>query len=33
MGYGVMMTPGIVIDGVVKSVGKMLSVEDIKKLL
>ncbi len=33
MGYGVMMTPGLVIDGVVKSVGKMLSVEDIKKLL
>jgi small redox-active disulfide protein 2 len=33
MGYGVMMTPGLVIDGVVKSVGKVLSVEDIKKLL
>jgi len=33
MGYGVMMTPGLVIDGVVKSVGKMLSVDDIKKLL
>jgi small redox-active disulfide protein 2 len=33
MGYGVMMTPGFVIDGVVKSVGKMLSVDDIKKLL
>jgi small redox-active disulfide protein 2 len=33
MGYGVMMTPGLVIDGVVKSVGKMLSVEDIKKLI
>jgi small redox-active disulfide protein 2 len=33
MGYGVMMTPGLVIDGVVRSVGKMLSVDDIKKLL
>ena len=33
MGYGVMMPPGLVIDGRVKSVGKVLSVEDIKKLL
>jgi small redox-active disulfide protein 2 len=33
MSYGVMMTPGLVIDGVVKSVGKILSVEEIKKLL
>jgi small redox-active disulfide protein 2 len=33
MGYGVMMTPGLVIDGVVKSVGKVLSVEEMKKLL
>ncbi len=30
--YGVMMTPAIVIDGVVKSSGKVLSVEEIKKL-
>jgi small redox-active disulfide protein 2 len=33
MEFGVMMTPGIVIDGVVKAVGKVLSVEEIKKLL
>ena len=33
MGYGVMSTPALVIDGVVKSVGKMLSVNDIKKML
>ncbi len=33
MDYGVMMTPGFVIDGQVKSVGKVLSVEEIKKLL
>lgn len=33
MNYGVMMTPAIAIDGVVKSVGKVLSVEEIKKLL
>jgi small redox-active disulfide protein 2 len=33
MGYGVMITPVLVIDGQVKSVGKVLSVEDIKKLL
>ena len=33
MEYGVMMTPGLVIDGKVRSVGKVLSVEDIKKLL
>jgi len=31
--FGVMMTPGLVIDGEVKSVGKLLSVEDIKDLL
>lgn len=31
--YGVMMTPALAIDGVVKSVGKVLSVEEIKKLL
>jgi hypothetical protein len=33
MEYGVMMTPGLAIDGAVKSVGKVLSVEEIKKLL
>ena len=33
MEFGVMMTPGIVIDGAVKAVGKVLSVEEIKKLL
>jgi small redox-active disulfide protein 2 len=31
--FGVMMTPGIAIDGEVKAVGKVLSVEEIKKLL
>ena len=29
--YGVMMVPGLVIDGEVKSTGKALSPEDIKK--
>jgi small redox-active disulfide protein 2 len=33
MDLGVMMTPGFVIDGQVKSVGKVLSVEEIKRLL
>ena len=33
MNYGVMMTPGLAIDGQVKAVGKVLSVEDIKKML
>ncbi len=33
MELGVMMTPGFAIDGQVKSVGKVLSVEEIKKLL
>ncbi|OPX93464.1 MAG: hypothetical protein A4E62_01109 [Syntrophorhabdus sp. PtaU1.Bin002] len=33
MSYGVMMTPGLAIDGEVKAVGKVLSVEEIKKLL
>jgi len=31
--YGVMMVPGLVIDGEVKSTGKALSPEDIKKYL
>ena len=33
MKFGVMMTPAVAIDGVVKSVGKLLSVEEIKGLL
>ena len=33
MEFGVMFTPGIAIDGQVKSVGKVLSVEEIKKML
>jgi small redox-active disulfide protein 2 len=33
MEFGVMMTPGIAIDGEVRAVGKVLSVEEIKKLL
>jgi len=33
MDYGVMMTPALAIDGKVKSVGKILSVEEIKKII
>ena len=33
MAFGVMVTPGLAVDGDVKSAGKVLSVEDIKKLL
>lgn len=33
MDFGVMMTPALAIDGQVKTVGKVLSVEEIKKLL
>ncbi|HOP87017.1 MAG TPA: thioredoxin family protein [Syntrophorhabdaceae bacterium] len=33
MDLGVMLTPGLAIDGEVKSVGKVLSVEEIKKIL
>jgi len=33
MSYGVMMTPGLVVDGKVKSVGKVLTTEEIEKLL
>lgn len=33
MNYGVMSTPALVIDGVVKSTGKLLSVEEIIVLL
>jgi small redox-active disulfide protein 2 len=31
--YGVMMTPGLVVDGEVKSQGKVLSPEEIKTML
>lgn len=33
MSYGVMKTPALVIDSQVKSMGKVLSVEEIKKYL
>jgi small redox-active disulfide protein 2 len=33
MNYGVMMTPALVVDGVVKVVGKVPPVEEIKKYL
>ncbi len=33
MKFGVMMTPALVIDGAVKSVGKVLSATDIETLL
>ncbi len=33
MEYGVMMTPGLVVDGKVVSVGKVPSPDEIKKLL
>jgi len=33
MKAGVMMTPALVVDGAVKSAGKALSADDIKKLL
>ncbi len=33
MGYGVMSTPGLVIDSVVKSTGRVLSVEEIAQLI
>ena len=33
MAFGVMVTPALVVDGVVKVAGKMPGVEDIKKLL
>ena len=31
--YGIMMTPALVVDGVVKSTGKIPSVEEIKSML
>lgn len=33
MNYGVMRTPGLVVDGLVKSSGKVLSVDEIVKLI
>ncbi|MDD2467487.1 MAG: thioredoxin family protein [Desulfobulbus sp.] len=33
MSHGVMMTPALVVNGEVKSVGKIPSLEDMKKLL
>jgi len=33
MGFGVMLTPALVVDGSVKVSGKVPSVEDIKKLI
>ena len=33
MSFGVMMTPGLVVDGEVKSVGKVPSLEEMKKML
>jgi small redox-active disulfide protein 2 len=33
MNYGVMVTPALVIDGEVKAAGKLLTLEDIKKML
>lgn len=33
MAMGVMMTPALAVDGVVKSTGKVLSPDDIKKFL
>ncbi len=33
MSFGVMMTPGLVVDGEVKSVGKVPSLDEMKKML
>ncbi|MBZ2175036.1 thioredoxin family protein [Schnuerera sp. xch1] len=33
VGYGIMSTPGLIIDDEVKSVGKVPSVKEIKKML
>lgn len=33
MGYGVMSTPGLVIDGIVKSSGRVLSINEIVALI
>jgi hypothetical protein len=33
MSFGVMMTPALAFDGEVKSVGKVVTIEDIKEML
>ena len=33
IGYGVMMTPALVVDGIVVSAGKVLSKDEIKKVI
>jgi small redox-active disulfide protein 2 len=33
MNYGVMVTPALVVDGVVKAAGKLPSIEEIKKII
>ena len=33
MSFGVMMTPGLAVDGNVKSSGKLLTVDEIKKII
>lgn len=33
MKYGILMTPGLVVDGVVKVSGKVPSLDDIKKMI
>jgi small redox-active disulfide protein 2 len=33
IGYGIMSTPGLVVDGVVVSAGRVPSVDDIKRLI
>lgn len=33
MSFGVMMTPGLVVDGTVKAVGKVVSVDELKDML
>jgi protein-disulfide isomerase len=33
VGFGVMMTPALAVDGIVKVVGKVPSVDEIKKLI
>jgi small redox-active disulfide protein 2 len=33
MKFGVMMTPGLAVDGDIKSVGKVPSVDEVKKML
>ena len=33
VGFGVMMTPALAVDGVVKAVGKVPSIDELKKLI